>query len=151
MDKAEQKIFDDVKKYGVHIMQVFGDDECPEFSYTIGLYKSYKHPEVIIIGLKNELSKILLNNMNDDIKNGKKYLPGQFYNGILDDFPCYFGTASPANEDFPTGFASWYYRGVDFPLLQCVAPTVKGIFPWEDNFPENARFYFPLLVEPPKK
>jgi len=150
MDKAEQKIVDDVKRYGVHIMQVFGDEEFPEFSYTIGLYESYKHPEVIIIGLKNDLSKVLLNNVNYDIKNGKEYLPGQFYNGVLDDFPCYFGTASPTNQDFPTGFANWYYKDKDFPLLQCVCPTVKGKFPWDEDFPEDARFYFPLLIKPPK-
>lgn len=150
MDKAEQKIVDDVKKYGVHIMQVFGDEEFPEFSYTIGLFESYKHAEVIIIGLKNELSKVLLNNINFDIKNGKEYLPGQFYDGILDNFLCYFGTVSPTNPDFPTGFASWYYKDKDFPLLQCVYPTTKGIFPWEENFPEETRFECRLLVDPPK-
>ena len=105
MDESDQKVIDDIKKYGVHITQVLEGEGFPEFSYTAGLYKSYKHPEVIMIGLKKDLCHILLNNLNDDIKKGKEYLPGQFYDGILDDFPCYFGTASPANQDFPTGHA----------------------------------------------
>ena len=149
MDDADQKIIDDIKEFGMHITQISEGGGFPGFTYTIGLYESYNHPEVIIVGLKKDLCHILFNNMNYEIKKGKEYLAGQFYDGILDDFPCYFGTASPANREFPTGYASWYYQRKDFPLLQCVAPTIKGIFPWEDNFPEDARFDFPLICEPP--
>ena len=58
-----KRIQTDIGKYGCHIIQVMEDADHPQFSYTIGFYEKFNHPEVIIIGLKNELSKILLNNM----------------------------------------------------------------------------------------
>jgi hypothetical protein len=108
------------------------------------------HPE-IIIGLKRELAHVLLNNMAYDIKNGKNYTVGEFHEGVLDDFLCYFGEVPKSEYKETVGWAIWFYEGVDFPLIQCVYPTVGGKFAWEKDFPEDARFFCKMLIEPPKE
>lgn len=150
-DEVERKALANIKKYGLHILHVFGDEEHSHFSYTVGLFENYLHPEIIIIGLKYELSQVLLNNMAFDIKNGKNFTAGEFHEGVLDDFLCYFEEV-PKNEYREyVGWANWFYEGNNFPLVQCVYPTVSGKFPWEKDFPEDARFFCQLLVEPPKE
>ena len=67
-DDAERKTLSDIKNHGLHIVHVFGDEENPRFSYTVGLFENYLHPEIIILGLKRELAQVLLNNMAYDIK-----------------------------------------------------------------------------------
>ena len=150
-DEAEKKALANIKKHGLHVMHVFGDEKNPPFSYSVGLFENYLHPEIVIIGLKYELAHVLLNNMAHEIKNGKTFTAKEFHEGVLDDFLCYFGEVPKTEYKNHVGWAIWFYEGYDFPLVQCVYPTVKGKFAWEKDFPEDARFFCKMLIEPPKE
>lgn len=150
-DKAEQKALDDIRKYGIHVISVSEDDVGPGFLYSVGLFESYAHPEIIIVGLKQSLSHTLLNNMAHDIRNGRSFAGGEFHEDVLDEFLCYFGEVPRTYYPEYVGWANWFYEGDDFPLLQCVYPTVSGKFPWEADFPEDARWNCQLLTTPPKE
>jgi len=43
------------------------------------------------------------------------------------------------------GYGRWYYQGDNFPLLQCIYPTVKGIYPWEKEWPADIKTLQPIL------
>ncbi len=146
-EKHHKKLVDNIENFGLQVMHVLADESEPRFSYSIGLFQSYKHPEIIIIGLKQELSHILINNMAEEIKNGQIYLPLNYYPDILDDFECYFVRVNTSNYDEYVGQAQQYYRGDDFPLIQCIYPTIKGIFPWEEDWPQNIKDLQPILGE----
>jgi len=150
-DKAEQKALDDVTEYGLHIIHVAEDEIGPCFTYSIGLFENYLHPEVIIIGLKQEVAHATLNNLAYDIKRGKTYTAGEFHEGAVDNFLCYFGDVPKSNYREYVGWARWFYGGDEIPLIQCVYPTVTGVFPWNKNFPEEARWFCQLLTEAPKE
>ncbi len=150
-DEAERKALDNIKKYGLHNVHVFGDEKNPPFSYSVGLFENYLHPEIVIIGLKYELAQVLLNNMAHDIKNGKNFTAGEFHEDVLDNFLCYFGEVPKSEYKEYVGWARWFYEGDDFPLVQCVYPTVKGKFAWEKDFPEDVRFFCRMLIDPPKE
>ncbi len=149
--KYLEQINANIEKSGCHIIQVMADENNPEFSYTIGLYQRFNHPEVIIIGLKNTLSAILLNNMAYEIERGRNFVNGEYHEGILDDFVCYFGEVPKSEYKDHVGWAMWFYGYEDFPLMQCVPPTVEGKFPWDKDFPEDAEFYLKVITNPPKE
>jgi hypothetical protein len=146
-DKLEIKLLNDIEKYGLQVMRVLNEGASPGFSYSIGLFKTYKHPEIIIVGLKQELSHILINNMAEDIKNGNVFEPLNYYTGILGDFKCYIVKVRPTNYDGYVGQAQRYYKNDDFPIVQCVYPTTKGIYPWEKSWPESIKDLQPILGE----
>jgi hypothetical protein len=148
-DEPERKALDDIRKYGLHVMGVHEDEYGPDFAYSIGLFQNYAHPEVIIIGLEQPLAHAVLNDIADDVKKGKTYRPGEFYTDLLESVTCFFGEVATQHYAEFVGWARWFYEGDDFPLLQCVYPTVTGIFPWEKNFPEETRWYCPMLTDPP--
>ncbi len=150
-DKFEQKALDDIREYGLHIIGVAEDDQGPGFVYSLGLFENYVHPEIIIIGLKQDLAQRLLNNMAYDIKHGKTFESGEFHEDVLDDFLCYFGQVPRSKYKDYVGWSRWYYEGDDFPLVQCVYPTVAGKFPWQKDFPEDARWHCQMLTDPPKE
>lgn len=150
-DKGEEKVINAVKKYGLSVTHVFGDEKYPEFTYSIGLFESYLHPEILIVGLRYELAHTLINNMAYDIKQGKVFTAKEFHEDVLDDFLCYFDEVPKSRYKDHVGWAIWFYDGYDFPLLQCVFPTVKGKFPWDKDFPEDAKFFCRMLIEPPKE
>ena len=144
-EQLDTKLKNDVTKFGLQVMYVMEDETGPGFSYSIGLFESYQHPEIIMIGLKQELAHTLINNMAYDIKKGKIFSSLTFEAGILDDFKCYITEVEKSNYDNYVGQAQRYYKGDAFPLLQCVYPTVKGIYPWEAEWPESIKGLQPIL------
>jgi hypothetical protein len=83
--------------------------------------------------------------MAEDIKKGKRFSALNYYPDILDDFKCYFVDVNLSDYDAYVGQAQRYYGSDDFPLLQCIYPTVKGIYPWEDKWPESIKNLQPIL------
>jgi hypothetical protein len=145
--EADKRVSNDIRQHGLHVIHVLADEIGPRFSYSIGLFESYKHPEIIIVGLKQELSHTLINSIAENIKNGISYLPFNYYPDILNDFECYFTDVSLENYDSYVGQAQRYYNSDDFPLLQCIYPTVKGFFPWDADWPEGIKDLQPILGE----
>lgn len=50
-DEHERKALADVQQHGWHVLKVMEDNEGPAFAYTVGLYHSFGHPELIVVGL----------------------------------------------------------------------------------------------------
>lgn len=150
-DRLEEKVISDISTYGVHIVHVLEEGEYPGFSFTVGLFESCLHPEIIIIGLEREVSHVLLNNLAHDIKRGKSYSAGDYHEGVLDDFLCYFGEVPKSHYKEYMGWALWFYEGDEFPLVQCIPPTVEGKFPWDRDFPSDAEFFLQVIAKIPKE
>ena len=136
---------ENINLYGLQVQHVLEDEAGPAFSYSVGLFKSYGHPEIIMVGLKQQLAHTLINNMAHDIKEGKVFAPLTFAEDILDDFDCFIVEVDKVNYDNYVGQAQNYYGNDDFPLIQCIYPTVKGIYPWEDEWPEGIKDLQPIL------
>lgn len=145
INKGKQKILTDIEKFGWHIINVMEGKNYPGFAYSIGLFKSYKHPEIIIIGLKPELAQVLINNIGYDIKNGSIYNSDKFYSNILDNYDCKMIEVLKGNYKEYVGLGIWYYENDNFPLLQCIYPTLNGIYPWDKTWPKEIIEYQPIL------
>jgi hypothetical protein len=143
--QVKKTLEDDVEQYGLRVNHVLEDETGPPFSYSIGLFKTYGHAEIIMVGLRQELTHTLINNMAYDIKSGKVYSASTFDADILTGFECYITDVYKSNYDSYVGQAQSFYLGSDFPLIQCIYPTIKGIYPWEENWPENLKELQPVL------
>jgi hypothetical protein len=144
-DEGEAKLLHDVKKHGWHVLLIEDDDEGPGFGFTVGLYHSYGHPEIILFGLPVDLTHAVLNNIGTDVKNGATFLADQEYEGILEAYRCKFLEVDRQWYSAFLGYAMWFYRGDDFPALQCVWPDKAQRFPWEPEFYQPWNGKQPLL------
>lgn len=142
---GDQKLLSDIEEYGWHVIKVMGDEEGPGFGYSIGLYKTFDHPEIIIIGLKLDLIHSIINGIGEDIRIGKIFNPGHYYNGVIEGFACHFTSVEKKYYDEYVGYAKWYYKGTDFPLTQCIYPTVKNVYPWQKEWPKEIQTLQPIL------
>jgi len=149
MDKeltdSDQQVLSDIEQYGLHIVHVLADDKGPGFGFSIGLFHNFKHPEIIFIGLQQELIHSLVNDIGEAIKKGKRFEPFTYSPDILEGFDCYFIPVEQPNYKEYLGYARWFYKGDEFPVLQCIYPTVKGVYPWEDNWPVRIKNLQPIL------
>lgn len=141
----EEKIINDVQEYGWHVINVFEGEDSYEFSYTIGLYKTFGSPELFMSGIKGEVMHSILNTIADDITKGRVIQPGESYSDILEGYDCYFDLVDKSNYDEYFGKAVWFYQGNDFPVLQCVWPNRDHDFPWETDmgFHQDVLFKHP--------
>jgi hypothetical protein len=132
---SDEKLLQDIAEYGWHVVLIAEDEEGPAFAFTVGLYHSYGHPEVLIQGLGLDLMHQVLNAIGDEAKGGQRYEAGCRYPDLLESYDCLFQTIERSYYPEYLGYANWYYKGDNFPALQCVWPDMKGRFPGEEGFP----------------
>ena len=60
-DEYSNKLTDDIVKYGFEVIMVPKTNYLPSFAYTVGLWKSYKHSELISLGLPIDTLHTMLN------------------------------------------------------------------------------------------
>ena len=145
MDKNEQKALADIAQYGCHILHILEDDEGPGFSYSIGIEKHTKHPDIVIVGLQHELAQSMINAYHSRVKNGEVFAPLKYYDGFLEGFDVTFVEVSKEHYETYFGWGSWYNKGNDFSMLQMVYPTTQGIWPWDEDASKEFRWIQPLL------
>jgi hypothetical protein len=138
-DDSDRKLLADVASHGWHIVGVDAHNNGPDFAFSVGLLYTLGHPEILIMGLKHSISAHLINDMGDAIRSGKRFEAGHYYNDIADGFPLAFVAIDQRYYRDHLGYALWFYRTLDFPVLQCLWPDKSGIFPWQPEY--DSRFF----------
>ena len=125
---TREKLLKDVEKHGWLVLQIV-DDNLPSYSYTVGLFKKFGHPELVISGLRGDTAQTILNDIGHDIEKGIVREAEHTYDDVLEGYPCLFKSVPPSNYDDYFGRANLYYQNSNYPVLQCVLPDSKKRFP----------------------
>ncbi len=136
-DELLAKIKTNIQEYGLQIIGISATDYFPSFSYSIGLYESYQHPEIICFGLPIELAHIIINDVADLIRNGETIKPYTPYENIFKDSKAEFLLVDSKNIKDYFNAALSYYQHNHFSALQLVWTDHNNKLPWEDNFEEK--------------
>jgi hypothetical protein len=151
-DEYELKAIEDIREYGVHILHVFDDEgKKPDFSYTVGLWHTHGHPEILISGLKEGLRHSLLNHLNRMITEGREFKNGQSYTDVIDNYRCYFQGLRKDQYKEHLGWDLWFYGGDDFDAVQMLWPSVDHIYPWDEQADEYLRNAQEILTPIPTR
>jgi hypothetical protein len=129
-DEHDRKLLADVERHGWHVIGVMEDREGPAFAYSIGLYHTFGHPELIIFGLPVRVMHQIINLVGEEIRSGERFEHLAEYDDILEGYRVAFRTLAGRHYREYLGFARWFYRGDDFPALQCVWPDARYRYPW---------------------
>jgi len=145
LDSSDRRLLTSVRDHGWHVMGILEDGDEPGWSFTIGLTTSFQHPELVIVGLKTELTHVLLNNLGETIREGRRYSPGDSVEDLLDGYRCEVIKVDRARYHDWLGYARWYYRGDEFEALQIVWPDRDHVFPTATGAPAALVRMQPLL------
>lgn len=150
-DVHERKAIEDVRQFGVHILHVFDDKgTAPEFSYTVGLWHTYRHPEILISGLKEALRHSLLNHLNRLIREGSRFSEGENSTEVIDGYKCYFQEIPQSHYKDYLGWDLWFYGGSEFQAIQMLWPSIHHVYSWEDRADEYLRNAQEILTKIPE-
>ena len=145
MNAQEIEVLKNIQEYGCHILHVFEEADLPQFSYSIGIQKNFSQPELIVVGLNQEVAHWIINEYCSRIRIGEQFETDQLYSGFLNDFDIQFKTVSKNNYEEYFGWGLWLYKGNNFGAFQLIYPSTKGIWPWEKEAPKDLLWSTPQL------
>jgi hypothetical protein len=145
-DDHDRKLLADVARHGWHVIGVEEDEEGPAFAYSIGLYHSFKHPEIIVLGLPVDVMHRIINAVGKQVRSEERLEHLDESGDVLDGYSVAFRTVEHRHYSDYFGYARWFYRGNDFPCLQCVWPDSRHRYPWHTEFNVALAQRQPLLT-----
>ena len=135
LDATDRRLLADVEKYGWHCLHVHEEAQLPYWSFSIGVFQTWQHPEFVVFGLRDTVAHDLLNELVERVKVGESFSPGRDYDDILEGFDCRFVSVDPKWYAAFLGYAQWFYESEEgFPVLQLVSPDEQGRYPWEEEY-----------------
>ncbi|HEX4386530.1 MAG TPA: DUF4262 domain-containing protein [Myxococcales bacterium] len=143
---SERKMLTDVDAFGWHFVNVMESAEEGPFSYTIGLWRTWQHPEIIITGLRTEVAPLLLRNVVEKVQKGWRASQTERDPDILEGFDCGYAAVPPSKRN-KAGFAHWYYGICGFELVQLLWPDKRNRLPGDDDWDASYRETQQLLFE----
>jgi len=147
-DANDQKLFDDIENFGWHCLHVLEEDELQPFSFTIGLYATFGHPEVLIYGLQRSTAHEILALVAEAAKSGKPIDASLPTEDLLYGFSCVLVPIAKDQYEEHLGTAMWFYEHESFPAIQVVWPNRDGIYPWDENASEAFKKAQPVIGIP---
>src|SRR5438046_9199701 len=85
-DDHDRKLLSDIQQVGWHVLHITPDETGPAYSFTVGLYYSFGHPELIVMGLAPSLSHQVLNLAVINIAAGEAFQAGVKTERLVKDF-----------------------------------------------------------------
>ena len=103
----------------------------PGWAFSVGLWHSYRAPEVSLFGLLLPDMQQRVNRAGRLIRDNKPFGLDIEIDGILDAQPVVAKRVHPGWYPTLFGFAVGFYRGAVPPFVQLVWPDSHGLFPWQ--------------------
>jgi hypothetical protein len=150
-DAIQSRVVGDVTAFGWHIVMVVSE-RTRDWAYSIGLWHTFRRPELAIFGLPTQNAATLINQIGDQVKSGlvlrsDQRLPDLLTSGL--DVAC-----RPVDEgwyQYVFGQAINFAIAPPLPFLQVFWPDPEGRFPWEDDFDPAYEQHQPKLWLPPNE
>jgi hypothetical protein len=141
----DDKLISDIEKFGFAVIIIEATNYLPSFSYTVGLFAKYNHPELIAFGLSPKTLHAILNIGGEMVKKGQLLKTATDYLEFFESGGVKFLQVDPKNTRDYFGYAIWFNKTTEFPSLQLVWTDRQGRYPWEDDFENDLKGKQPLL------
>lgn len=145
-DRSEQKVIDDIAEFGWHCVHIQAEGSQVEYSFTVGLFQTYEHPELIVFGLPSKVSHRILTTAAEAAQSGTPLDLSKPNDELLNNYSCCFAEVPKAEYYEHVGYARWYYEGNHFPLHQIVWPSRSGHFPWHPLATADFKLSQPVIA-----
>jgi hypothetical protein len=147
MDESEfeRKTLANIEEFGCSVLHIAAEDDLPPFSYSVGITKVSKAPELVVIGLKQPIAHFIVNEYNKRVRSGEQFVSGNRYSDFIEGFEVQAQTVDPSFYSEYVGYNLWLYDGPNFEVLQFIYPTTSGVWPWEPGASEWFRSNQPIL------
>lgn len=143
-DELDERIYREVLSEGCSILSFSSCATAPEFTYSVGLYLNFLHPEILLMGLHPETARGIIAKIRDEADRGLMLTAESVRHDLFEDRRPVRFRAVPQERylDYLGRNCNLYYtlflrpdlRPDDsdvfgFPVLQAIWPDRAGRFP----------------------
>jgi len=143
--EPDRRLLEDVRTHGWHVIRVSSEDHSTGWAFSVGLFYTFRHPEIVIFGRTTEIMHTALDTIGRDIKAGHRFEDRAECDGLLEGARCTFRSVQRKWYEAFLGYGLWFYDGTRFPALQCFWPDRSERYPWEAGFRSDWAELQPLL------
>lgn len=137
-----------IAAHGFAIMNIFGKENEPCFSYTVGLSKTYNHPELICFGLPFQTMNILFHTIVSELIEKKEQLKPLIPYDDFSNMPMEFVRVESYNiEKYMCGVRDYYADAHTIEAMQMLWPDPQGCFPYEKGYDKHYILAQPILAK----
>ena len=147
LDAADLRLLAEVSQAGYHVVSGASNAAAPAFAFSVGLFRTFDHPEVAIFGLSADVLEAAIRRVGERVRGGERLEAGDVAHGILDAREVTFRRIAPHHYPARLGHAVWYHGGARFPALQAIWSD-GGLLPWDRWFSRALRDAQPVLWDP---
>lgn len=147
LEPSDRRSLEKIRDFGWIVVLVPEDEEGPNFAFSVGLYHTFNHPELLITGQKIETMHGIINHVGEQIREGEVFLPNRVYSELLEGYNTAVLTIEKTFFRDYLGAAMWFYERKEFPALQLVWPSRNQLFPWSEGVASDFAGAQPLLGE----
>src|SRR5215212_658761 len=110
-DDRDRKVLADIASHGWTVIGIPADADGPAYAFSVGLYHTLGHPEILLMGLRPQVAHLLINSIGDAARAGTTFEPGRRYDDIAAGYPLAFVTMDLRYYREYLGYAGWFYGG----------------------------------------
>ncbi len=148
LDAADLRLMADVAQFGFHLVRVPAEGEAPARVFTVGLFRSWDHPEIAMFGLEVADLSAAVVRAAERVRHGERFDHGDLVDEIVEGRAVAFRRIVPRHYAAHLGHGVWYHGGTGFPALQALWADGAGHFPWDRWCARELRDAQPILFEP---
>ncbi len=147
---GDRDMYRKILEQGCVSIAVPAESGTPDHSFSIGLYLNFLHPEILALGISDDVCNRAINRVREEAIEGKSLKIGDERTDLFElSYPVRFIEVDERYFFDYVGYAAWFYRsllfGVEpiakhkFPLLQAVWADKNGYYPDDPRCNEIAR------------
>lgn len=150
------EVRNNVESIGWHMVVIPEEVDKPAVAYTIGLYESFGHPELAMLGMPYPPMLLVLGEISNGIRNENKHWNhgDESKEFLQNEVPIFFASITEEENMVQFMTAIQYYKKYGkekrensplFPILQVIWPDENGKFPHEESCRYTVKYQQPVL------
>jgi hypothetical protein len=142
-DEGDRKMFRDILEHGCQIIGIEPDHLFSDYSFSVGLYLNFLHPEILFMGVSMDACAKAINRLCAEADGGEMLRAGDLRVDLFDEARFVRFVPVPQERYFDyLGTACWFYRSLLFkpPVGEHKFPVLQGVWPDpEGHYPDDPR------------
>jgi hypothetical protein len=136
-DVDQRQLLEQIDSEGWFGIAAEPGEDAPAFEYTVGLQRTFDHPEVIVFGLPFKTMHDLLWAVYRSIEEGRSFREEGDYDDLLESYKCAFRRVHPGWHDYLFRPAVHHRDHLGKPgtlaVMQLIWPDLDGRWPWDPS------------------
>lgn len=120
-----------VARDGFAVVTVPEKGDTPDYAYSVGLFRTYGHPEIIVLGLPPATLEEIVETLAESVGEGHQFTDSSRSADVLEGYDVLFRSVSSRSLAKYFSAAIEYYGESLFPAVQCIWPDRAGRYPGE--------------------